>query len=297
MAGNSSLLDEAVKAAKQKDHAGARMLLQQILKQEPNNLNAWLLAAHVVESRADAIRCFKHVLQLDPNHAYALQKLSELETASPSSVPASPPPAPQTVPTKSVIDALPKSRVASPSETHAEQARSVENLPSMPRSKSTVQKSDTAAWVVVGGGILLLFCCLVVILANAFTNGGSLFDIGQPTPTTDELFGVLYKNARATNDENLSAYMATIHPNSPGYQQTETTLQDMFAQYDLQVEFYNLSVVSLSRDEARIHFSLYTRRLRGPAFRNNTVNGIMILRPDDGVWKIYNQTVEDVQFE
>jgi hypothetical protein len=70
----------------------------------------------------------------------------------------------------------------------------------------------------------------------------------------------------------------------------------MFATYDLNFEFYDLTVTSLKSNEAKIHFSLLTRKRAGPDFRNNIVIGMMILRPDDGVWKIYNQTVEDVQY-
>ena len=118
----------------------------------------------------------------------------------------------------------------------------------------------------------------------------------SPTPTSEQLFDILYRNSRAANEENLAAYMATIHPKSPAYHQTETSLPQLFAVYNLEFYFSNLTVTSLKKNEARIHFTLSTRRLSGPAFRNNVVVGTMILRPDNGVWKIYTQDVEDVQY-
>ena len=129
-------------------------------------------------------------------------------------------------------------------------------------------------------------------------SSGGLSSLGssQPTPTDQQLFDVLHTNAQAGVTKTWTAYMATIHPNSPLYDQTEDALKDMFAQFDLDFEFYDLTVTSLKSNEAKIHFSLMTRKRAGPDFRNNIVIGTMILRPDNGVWKIYNQEVEDVQY-
>jgi hypothetical protein len=41
---------------------------------------------------------------------------------------------------------------------------------------------------------------------------------------------------------------------------------------------------------------LATKKIRDGVFRNHAVTGVMILKPDAGVWKIYNQEVEDVQY-
>ena len=274
MTDNQTLFDQAVAAAKQKDFATARTLLKQLLKQEPNNIDAWLLGAYVVESRSDAIRCYERVLQIDPNHAYAKQKLVELQALPPEPAPVKPP----------VQPAAPQPKVA--------QAKTDSPPPAPPEPKS---KSIT--WVFVLAGVLIVVLCLVIGCIGIISSGG-LPSLGssQPTPTNQQLFDVLHKNARAGVDEDLEAYMATIHPNSPLYDQTEDVLIDMFAQYDLDFKFYDMTVTSLKSKEAKIHFSLLTRKRAGPDFRNNIVIGTMTLRPDDGVWKIYNQEVEDVQY-
>ncbi len=101
----------------------------------------------------------------------------------------------------------------------------------------------------------------------------------------------------AANNEDIGAYMATIHSKSPMYRQTEKALQDVFSQYDLSFWFYDLQVTGLTSKEARVHFSLSTTRIRGPAFRDNIVTGTMILRLEDGIWKIYNQEVENTQYQ
>jgi tetratricopeptide (TPR) repeat protein len=274
MADNQNLFDQAVAAAKQKDFESARTLLKQLLKQEPNNLDAWLLGAYVVESRSDAIRCYERALQIDPNHAYAKQKLAELHALPP-----------EPAPVKPVQPAA--------SQLKAAQAKTASPPPAAPPG----QKAASYTWVFVLGGVLIVALCLVIGGIGIVSSGG-LASLGssQPTPTNQQLFDVLHENARAGINEDLDAYMATVHPKSPLYDRTEDLLKDMFATYDLNFEFYDLTVTSLTSNEAKIHFSLLTRKRAGPDFRNNIVIGTMILRPDNGVWKIYNQTVEDVQY-
>jgi hypothetical protein len=275
MTDNQNLFDQAVAAAKQKDFATARTLLKQLLKQDPNNLDAWLLGAYVVESRADAIRCYERALQIDPNHAYAKQKLAELQSLPPEPVPVKSPVQP-----------------ASPAPKAAQI-----KTDSSPPAASPEQKSKSFTWVFILAGVLIVSLCLV-IGGIGIISSGSLSSLGssQPTPTNQQLFDVLHENARAGVTEDLDAYMATVHPGSPLYDRTEDTLKEMFATFDLNFEFYDLTVTSLKPNEAKIHFSLLTRKRAGPDFRNNIVIGTMTLRPDDGVWKIYNQTVEDVQY-
>jgi hypothetical protein len=90
--------------------------------------------------------------------------------------------------------------------------------------------------------------------------------------------------------------MSTIHPNSPGYQLTADQIPDAFAAYDLSVEVYGLDIIEQTSSEVQVAFTMVTRKIRGPAFRDNRVQGIFLLRPDDGIWKIYDQKVESVEY-
>jgi hypothetical protein len=275
---NQNLFNQAVEAAKKKDFATARILLKQLFKQDPNNIDAWLLGAYVVESRSDAIRCYQRALQIDPNHAYAKQKLAELQALPPEPVPVKSP----------VQPGSPAPKAAQPKAA---------SLPPETPSAPPEQKPKSFTWVFVLAGVLIVSLCLVIGGIGIVSSGG-LTSLGssQPTPTNQQLFDVLHENARAGVYEDLEAYMATVHPGSPLYDRTEDTLKEMFATFDLSFEFYDLTVTSLKPNEAKIHFSLLTRKRAGPDFRNNIVIGTMTLRPDNGVWKIYNQTVEDVQY-
>jgi tetratricopeptide (TPR) repeat protein len=264
MENQSTLMEQAVAAWRQKDYASARLLVKKLIKQDPHNIEAWLLGALVVETREDAIKCYERVLAIDPAHAYAQKKLAQLQGQS--TTPLSSPP---------------------------DQAVTRE----APSASQLLPKLSQGNWIMVLAGVIVAIFCLVVAGVAIFSRGKSS-QASVPTPTTDQLFGVLYQNARAANTENVVAYMATIHPDSPLYKQTEAGMKKAFADYDLEYYFSDLELISLKSEEARIHFTLSTRKRAGPAFRNNLVTGTMILKPDnDGKWKIFNQEVEEIKYE
>lgn len=279
MAGSENLFEQAVAAAQQRDFATARVLLKQLFKQDPQNVNAWLLGARVVESNADAIRCYERVLQIDPNHAYAKQKLAELRAVTPTA-PAFSNTASQPVSSGASNKVVPFQAI--PIEPQIENAQLT---PASNESKANRQVMFALIGIVAG------VCCLAVLIIAALPSMGFSM-AAQPTPTTQELFNVLYRNGRASNTENIDEYMATIHPGSFAYLTTRALLEGIFSTYDLSYRFYDLRVVSADSNEAKVHFSLETKRISGPAFRNNIISGTMILKPDNGVWKIYSQEVD-----
>jgi hypothetical protein len=122
--------------------------------------------------------------------------------------------------------------------------------------------------------------------------GGS----AQATPTEEDARAVLIENVRAANAEDLDRYMATIHPNSPLYTTTKDLLEDAFKTYDLGYELTRAEVVEQSDTQATVAFVLTTRKINGPAFRNNRVTGTMYLRKVGSAWKIYDQKVSNVEY-
>jgi len=109
------------------------------------------------------------------------------------------------------------------------------------------------------------------------------------------IMDVLRRNIRASNDEDVAAYMATMHPSSPGYEATEAALLEIVRVYDLSYTLERADVVAVSEDEAAISFVLVTRRVSGPAFMDNRIAGTMNLRKYRGEWKIYDQTLDHVE--
>jgi len=112
-----------------------------------------------------------------------------------------------------------------------------------------------------------------------------------------EMIAVVYRNIAAANAEDMDAYMATIHPESPFYNSTERTIYWMFQNYDLDYHLSTVDLESQSDQEVRIAFKLFTRKLRGPEFRNNEITGVFILQTYNGTWKIYDQDVLDIEYK
>jgi len=83
MSSKQSIYDQAYAAVQNKEYTFARRLLTQLLEQEPDHLNGWLLASYAMKTRADAIRCLKRGLKIDPGNAHAKKRLAKLQQNSP----------------------------------------------------------------------------------------------------------------------------------------------------------------------------------------------------------------------
>ena len=141
-----------------------------------------------------------------------------------------------------------------------------------------------------------MFAGLVLCgLVGAAIIGKSLIS-SRPAESPDEMVQVVFDNVIAANRENLGAYMATAHPDSPGYKTTQATIQIAFSHYDLLHEIFVLEMVEQDKSEAVISSVLTGRRVRGPAFPDNSVTGEMTPRKCEGEWRIYDQRVDDVQY-
>lgn len=149
--------------------------------------------------------------------------------------------------------------------------------------------------VVLVGVVCLVFSVLGAVFLSSLPEVSGLFQ-AQPTPDANVIIAPIYANIDASNAEDITAYMATLHSQSPVYAQTESMLSPMFTQYDLSFEVTNLDVIEQTEKEARVAFVLVTRKIRGPEFRDNQVSGVMILRPEHGAWKIYNQEVNAIEY-
>lgn len=82
MSSKQSIYDQAYAAVLNKEYAFARRLLAQLLNQEPDHLNGWLLASYVMKTRTEAIRCLQRGLQIDPANTHARQRLAKLQQNS-----------------------------------------------------------------------------------------------------------------------------------------------------------------------------------------------------------------------
>ena len=136
---------------------------------------------------------------------------------------------------------------------------------------------------------------ICLIAAIAFLVGCNKNSV-ETQASFDPILAVVRANADALNREDLSAAIALMHPDSPGLQQTKEMSEKLFQAYDLRYTVKDLAVESVTGDEAKVRFSQVTEKLSGPAFRNNRVDGIHILKKQNGEWKLYNTQVTKIEY-
>lgn len=75
----SQKLQEAVAAARAGESETAQRLLADILTKNPDEVQAWFLLSHLVESEPKQLAYLKKVISLDPTHVKAQQRLAYVQ--------------------------------------------------------------------------------------------------------------------------------------------------------------------------------------------------------------------------
>jgi hypothetical protein len=100
----------------------------------------------------------------------------------------------------------------------------------------------------------------------------------------------------ALNREDLNAAMNALHPSSPGFQQTKAITAELFNIYDIRYTFKKITLESGTNDLAKVRFSQISKKIAGPQFRNNRIDGVHILKKYNGQWKIYDTQTIKIEF-
>lgn len=79
----SDRVQDAVNLAKKGDRAGARKILTDELRKNPNNSRAWYLLGQLVDSPEQAVKCLERALELQPDNPQIKAKLDELISQQP----------------------------------------------------------------------------------------------------------------------------------------------------------------------------------------------------------------------
>ena len=103
-------------------------------------------------------------------------------------------------------------------------------------------------------------------------------------------------NLQGLREENVELAMSAIDPDSLIYDSTRSFSEQLFALYDLEYEVLELTVETISGTEASVHFIQVTRKVSGPDFRDNRVEGAHLLHKVDGSWLIYETRVDSVDY-
>ncbi len=107
---------------------------------------------------------------------------------------------------------------------------------------------------------------------------------------------VLTLNLKALNEENIEAYMATIDPNSPGFELTKNAIAQSFSIYDLNYVMNKFDVTTISDNTAIVTAEQTTTKIRGGQFRNNRMVLIHQLNKSKGEWKMFSSKIQKIEY-
>ena len=111
-----------------------------------------------------------------------------------------------------------------------------------------------------------------------------------------ELKAVVVANMEAAEKKDLEGIKATVHTQSPAYLGTVDAMRKLFEHYDLRYELVSLRYVGSDGDYAFAHGSQKTKKVQGPAFKDNTVDSVYVFRKEEGKWKLWQQAVLEVKY-
>ncbi len=78
------MLQRAIALAKAGDSAAARVLLRQIVAEQPDNGPAWAWLAHCAETVSERRRALEYLLILNPEHEASRRALEDLGDEKPA---------------------------------------------------------------------------------------------------------------------------------------------------------------------------------------------------------------------
>lgn len=112
--------------------------------------------------------------------------------------------------------------------------------------------------------------------------------------STDEgaIRAVLRQQAQALENDNLEAYMETIHPEAPLYESTRSSTRRLMQTYDMEIDL-TIDSISVDGDTADADVTQVSRLDGGSGSQSGRTEMIHELRTYEGDWKVYDSTVTD----
>ena len=117
-----------------------------------------------------------------------------------------------------------------------------------------------------------------------------------PKADQDAAMETVRRNVQFLQEKKIGQMMATIHPQSPVFAQTRTSVTELMQEFDLQCELTALEVLGEKKGDLRMRFEQITERKKGGVIEPKTrLVGVHVLRKDGAVWKIIDTEVINVE--
>ena len=117
-----------------------------------------------------------------------------------------------------------------------------------------------------------------------------------PKADRDAALETVRRNVQFLQEKKLEEMMATIHPQSPVFAQTRTSVGKLVKEFDLQCELTALEVLGEKKGDLRVRFEQITERKKGGVIEPRMrLAGVHVLRKDGGAWKIFDTEVINLE--
>jgi hypothetical protein len=143
-------------------------------------------------------------------------------------------------------------------------------------------------FIVMGVTLILLAGCQAL---SAFQG-----PTATPLPMDAAVKQLMLNNLDSLNKKNLDAYMSTIDPQSPVYATTRQLMVQILASYDLKYTLESMDMIDKTDTTAKVRVVQTTKKVKGPAFRDNRIRMVDNLNKTSKGWLIYSTDIEDIYY-
>jgi murein L,D-transpeptidase YcbB/YkuD len=113
-----------------------------------------------------------------------------------------------------------------------------------------------------------------------------------PPADRDAALETVRRNVRLLQEKKVDEMMTTIHPQSPAFAPTRTSITELMKEFDLKCELTLLKVEGARKGDLRVRFEQITQRIKaGVAEPRTKMSGVHVLRKDGEAWKIFDTEV------
>ncbi|KGY13796.1 hypothetical protein NM22_02950 [Vibrio tubiashii] len=107
--------------------------------------------------------------------------------------------------------------------------------------------------------------------------------------TAKDVLEVIEANLKYTQNEDVEATVATMHPDSLSYYPSKHMMEQLFPTYDLKYVLLDYKFLGSDADYAYARVLIRTTKVDGAEFRDNEIDAIQVFKQDNGKWKLFSQ--------
>ena len=124
----------------------------------------------------------------------------------------------------------------------------------------------------------------------------NIFSVSASADTASDIKLLITNNLKYSQEENLTAFMSTLHSQSPAYLPTQQGMISLFTNFALTYQLASYEFIAVDKEYAYAKIKQKTSKISGAAFRNNQVEALQVFKKESGQWKFWAQANLSTQY-